>query len=150
MTKISSIIFDLKRTLYDPETSTLIDGAVDLLEFFSTRNVPLYLIGKGKQEMYDETVRLNVAKYFTEILFVEGSKDQQDFIKYIDIENPHNTIVIGDRSYSELAVGKSLGATTIWVKQGKFANEEPEDDSQKPNYIVNNLLEVGDLNIFKD
>jgi ribonucleotide monophosphatase NagD (HAD superfamily) len=142
-----SIIFDWKRTLYNPETSTLIDGSVELLEFLTNRNIPLYLIGKGNQEMYDETVRLNVAKYFTEILFVEGSKDSQDFIKYIDRDNTQDTIVIGDRIRSELTIGKSLGAITIWVKQGKFANEEPEDESQKPNYIVNSLKEIIGLNI---
>jgi beta-phosphoglucomutase-like phosphatase (HAD superfamily) len=80
MTKISSIIFDWKRTLYDPDSSTLIDGAVELLEFLANHNIPLYLIGKGNQEMHNETARLGVAKYFTEILFVEGFKDPQDFI----------------------------------------------------------------------
>jgi ribonucleotide monophosphatase NagD (HAD superfamily) len=147
MTKPHSIIFDWKRTLYDPDSSTLIVGAVELLEFLANHNIPMYLIGKGNQEMYDETARLGIAKYFTEILFVEGSKDPQDFIKYVDTQNPNNTIVIGDRIRSELKVGNSIGATTIWVKQGKFANELPETDVEKPNYTVYNLLEIIDLNI---
>ena len=48
-------------------------------------------------------------------------------------------VVIGDRVRSELAVGKSLGATTIWVKQGKFAEEGPENDQQQPDNIVSSL-----------
>ena len=140
-----SIIFDWKRTLYNPDTSTLIDGAVEVLNYFSRHNVPMFLIGKGQQEMYDETKRLDVAKYFQDILFIEGSKDPNDFMKYMNLSYPERTIVIGDRINSELAVGKKVGARTIWVKQGKFANEIPADNSQKPDYIVHNLKEILEL-----
>jgi phosphoglycolate phosphatase-like HAD superfamily hydrolase len=139
---IYSIIFDWKRTVYNPETRTLIHGAITLLDYFSQHKIPLYLIGKGKEEMYAETARLDVAKYFTEILFVEGSKDPNDFLKFMDKNNPEQTIVIGDRILSELAVGKSVGATTIWVRQGKFAVEEPEDESQQPDFVVVKLSEI--------
>jgi ribonucleotide monophosphatase NagD (HAD superfamily) len=142
---IYSIIFDWKRTLYNPETSTLIDGAVEVLNYFSRHNIPMFIIGKGQQEMHDETNRLDVAKYFQDILFVEGSKDPNDFMKYMNLSYPERTIVIGDRIKSELKVGKKVGATTVWVKQGKFASEEPENDEEVPNYTVNNLLEIIDL-----
>jgi ribonucleotide monophosphatase NagD (HAD superfamily) len=102
----------------------------------------MFLIGKGQQEMHDETIRLDVAKYFQDILFVEGSKDPNDFMKYMNLTSPESTIVIGDRIKSELKVGKSVKATTIWVKQGKFASEEPDNETEKPNYTVNNLLEI--------
>jgi FMN phosphatase YigB (HAD superfamily) len=143
---LTSIIFDWKRTLYDPDRQTLVDGAVDVLSYFYDRKILLYLIGKGNVEMYDETNRLDVAKYFTDILFVESTKDTKDFIKYIDVNNPQNTWVIGDRIRSEIAVGKSIGATTIWIKQSKFAGEIPENDSQKPNFIIENIREILELN----
>lgn len=144
MTKPYSIIFDWKRTLYNPDDSTLIDGAIDVLNYFSRHNIPMFLIGKGQQEMHDETNRLNVAKYFQDILFVEGSKDPNDFMKYMNLSFPSRTIVIGDRINSELAVGKSVGAITIWVKQGKFANELPQNENQNPDFVVSNLWEVLD------
>jgi phosphoglycolate phosphatase-like HAD superfamily hydrolase len=142
---INSIIFDWKRTLYDPDTSTLIDGAIELLNYFSRLNIPLYLIGKGQQKMHDETVRLDVAKYFQDIIFVEGSKDPNDFFKYMKMNERDKTLIIGDRIKSELKVGNTLGATTIWIKQGKFANEKPETVDEIPNYTVNNLLEIINL-----
>ncbi len=37
--------------------------------------------------------------------------------------DPKKTIFIGDRVRSELEIGNKLGATTIWVKQGIFADE---------------------------
>jgi phosphoglycolate phosphatase-like HAD superfamily hydrolase len=148
MTKLHSIIFDWKRTLYNPYTSTLIDGAVDVLNYYSRHNIPMFLIGKGQQEMHDETNRLDVAKYFQDILFVEGSKDPNDFMKYMNLSYPERTIVIGDRVNSELSVGKRVGATTIWVKQGKFSNEIPKSDSEKPDYVVSCLSEILQLNLF--
>jgi ribonucleotide monophosphatase NagD (HAD superfamily) len=142
---IYSIIFDWKRTLYNPDKSTLIEGAIEVLNYFSMRNIPIFLIGKGHKEMYDETVRLDIAKYFQDILFVEGPKDSNDFLKYMKFNERQNTIVIGDRIKSELKVGKFVGATTVWVKQGKFAFELPENENENPDYIVNSLLELIDL-----
>lgn len=40
---------------------------------------------------------------------------------------------------SELEIGNKLKVTTIWVKQGKFASEEPENEHQKPDYSVKSL-----------
>ena len=144
---IYSIIFDWKRTLYNPDTSTLIDGAVQILNYFSRHNIPMFLIGKGQQEMYDETHKLDVAKYFQDILFIEGSKDPNDFMKYMNLSYPERTIVIGDRINSELAVGKKVGAKTIWIKQGKFADEVPADSSQEPDFIVDSLRAILELKL---
>jgi ribonucleotide monophosphatase NagD (HAD superfamily) len=147
MAKSHSIIFDWKRTLYNPDTSTLIDGAVQVLNYFSRHNIPMFLIGKGQQEMHDEANRLDVAKYFQDILFVEGSKDPNDFMKYMNLSYPERTIVVGDRINSELSVGKRVGARTIWVKQGKFASEIAENESQQPDFVVCSLVEILDLKI---
>lgn len=35
-----------------------------------------------------------------------------------------------------------MGATTIWIKQGKFAGEEPESSEQHPTYTVGSLSEA--------
>lgn len=136
---------DWKRTLYDPETRELIPGAIELLQSCFDRKIPLYLIGKGKEDMYSEVKRLKVEQYFKEILFVGTAKKPQDFIKFLDTQNPQTTFVIGDRATSELAIGKSLSCTTIWIRQGQFASEEPENQQLWPDYVVGNLGEVESL-----
>jgi FMN phosphatase YigB (HAD superfamily) len=136
---IYSIIFDWKRTLYDPESKALIPGASQIIKACFDLKIPLYLIGKGQEEMYSEVKRLGVENYFEKILFVEGSKNPKDFESCIDKLIPKNTFVIGDRIRSELQVGKSLGCTTVWIKQGKFATEEPESPEQNPDYVFENL-----------
>ncbi len=100
----------------------------------------LVLIGKGGEDMQREVNRLGVSKYFKEIVFAEGGKDPNTFAKYLT-EPAKDTLLIGDRVRSELEIGNKLGSITIWVKQGKFAVEEPENEGQKPNYIVLSLVD---------
>jgi ribonucleotide monophosphatase NagD (HAD superfamily) len=142
---IHAIIFDWKGTLYNSTDKKLIEGALEILNYFARLNVRMFLVGKGGIDMHEEVQRLDVKKYFQEVMFVDGTKTPDLFIKYIDNGNPKSTIVIGDRIKSELKVGNSIWATTIWVRQGKFASEEPENDQEKPTHVVNNLLEI--LNI---
>lgn len=136
---IKTVIFDWKRTLYDPDKKVLLDGAVELLEFLKAKDIPMVLIGKGGEDMKQEVERLGVGKFFQHIVFAEGAKDLELFKAYIDQDNSKSTLFIGDRVRSELEIGNKLGATTIWVKQGKFAMEEPVNGNQKPDYIVSSL-----------
>jgi FMN phosphatase YigB (HAD superfamily) len=146
---IYSIILDWKRTLYNPDDTSLITGTIQLLELAKKLKIPLFLIGKGKERMCQEVQRLGINSYFEKVIFVEGSKKLEDFEPCINQKNPATTIVIGDRIRSELLIGKSLGCTTIWLKQGKFATQEPENEMQKPDYTFNDLLEVVDFIINK-
>lgn len=136
-----SIIFDWKRTLYNPDTGELINGSKELLEYAKTRTTKLVLIGKGAQEMHDEVKRLGVKDYFSEIIFQEGKKDSEVFKKFVSTDNPKDTLFIGDRIRSELAVGRELGATTIWIRNGKFADELAESENQEPDHTVSSLFE---------
>lgn len=59
--------------------------------------------------------------------------------------DPKKTVFIGDRVRSELEIGNKLGATTIWVKQGKFADELPEMRAQEPRFTVTSLSNLHKL-----
>jgi|SRR3989344_8602878 len=139
---IHSIIFDWKQTLYDPDSGKLIAGAEDVLSYLQGRNVTVYLIGKGADDMYDEVIRLRVRPYFKDILFVGTEKHPHHFKKFVHKTSPAYTLIIGDKLNSEIEVGNLLGATTIQVRQGKFASDVPENQSQNPDIIVNNLPEL--------
>ena len=136
---MTTIIFDWKQTLYDPETKQLIENAVDLLDFLKEKNTRLLLIGKGDSAMYDEINRLGVHDYFDKVIFTQSSKTSTLFHPFID---KRGTIVIGDRIRSEIAVGNELDAITIWVKQGKFKDELPRSQKETPTYTANSLLEI--------
>ncbi len=135
---IKLIIFDWKRTLYDLDSKSLIDGALELLRFIKKMNIPIILVGKGGMDMSNEIKRLAVDSYFEKIIFIEAEKDLNIYKPLIS-KNPKETLFIGDRVRSELEAGNKLGAITIWIKQGKFSNEEPENEIQKPTFTVSNL-----------
>jgi ribonucleotide monophosphatase NagD (HAD superfamily) len=139
---VDSIIFDWKRTLYDPDSRSLIAGAKEVLELARQNNIPLVLIGKGGDDMQAEVDRLGVREFFTDVIFREGSKDANLFESKVSKEDPRNTLFIGDRVRSELAIGTMLHVTTIWIRQGKFAGEEPENEAQKSAYTFSSLAEL--------
>jgi FMN phosphatase YigB (HAD superfamily) len=140
-----TVVLDWKRTLYDPEHRSLMDGAKELLDFLSERALTVVLVGKGDEDMHAEVDRLGVRGYFDTVVFREGAKGPELFQPFVDRQNASSTLVIGDRARSEIAVGSELGATTVWVRQGKFAVEEPELEVQKPTHVVALLSEVKPL-----
>ena len=142
LNNITNIIFDWKGTLYNSADKCLIEGTIELLELLQTNNIPIYLIGKGSQDMYQEVRRLEVEKYFRTILFVDQAKNIKHFEDLVNKTNSRQTLVIGDRIQSEISVGKSLGTTTIWIKNGKFAEQIPRNESEQPDFVVNNLIEL--------
>lgn len=137
-----TIIFDWKRTLYDPDSKILISGTLQLLKFLKQKNIKVVLIGKGGSEMNQEVKRLKIKKYFTAIIFQEGRKDENLFKPFVSLKNPKLTIIVGDRIRSELKIGNQLKAVIIWVKQGKFSSELPLDKNQEPDITVSSLKEL--------
>ncbi len=139
---IYSIIFDWKQTLYDPESGELITGAQDVLRYLKQRNATLYLVGKGADDMHAAVVRLKVKPYFKDILFVGTEKHPDHYRPFINPSAPSKTLIIGDKLNSEIEVGNIMGAITIQVRQGKFANDVPKNNNQRPDMIVSSLPEL--------
>lgn len=140
-----TIIFDWKRTLYDPDSKTLITGALEVLKLLSKKFVKIILIGKGGNEMYQEVKRLKVDKYFSKIIFLEGKKGVKIFSQFVSIKNPKLTVIVGDRVKSEIEIGNKLNATTIWIKNGKFSEELPLNKFQEPTLTFNSLIDLSDF-----
>lgn len=132
------IIFDWKRTLYDPESHTLCEGAQELLAYLELQKIEMVLIGKGQPETVQDVIRLGIARYFSKIFFVGTTKSKELFSPFIS-EPSNDTYVLGDRVRSEIEIGNELGATTVWIKSGTYAVELPESDLQKPAFIFSSL-----------
>lgn len=138
---IERIIFDWKRTLYDPSTGSLLPGAGDVLQTLSERPLDLILIGKGGTDMDDALDTLGVRSYFSAVHFVPG-KSNELFGQYISRESPQSTLVVGDRAQGEIAIGKRLGASAIWLRAGQFSDELPLPDLPPPDQIIRDISEL--------
>lgn len=139
---METIVFDWKRTLYDPDSKLLIKGAKTLFSFLKREKIFLVLIGKGDHKMYEEVKRLGFDKFFSKIIFKETKKNINLFKPYVSKVSPELTVVVGDRARSEIEIGNKLEAITIWVRQGKFAEELPLNELQKPSFTVNSLYDL--------
>lgn len=148
-TRPETIIFDWKRTLYDPEKRELLAGAQGVLDVFVARQPRLVLIGRGDAEMGEEVDRLEVRRYFDDIQFVDD-KDEAVFGQYIDPGNPEATVVVGDRARKEIALGKTLGARAVWLRAGKFADELPRAEGPEPDAIIKDIRELPELPLFAE
>lgn len=134
------IIFDWKRTLYDPESHILCEGTQELLAFLDSQKIEMVLVGKGQPETVQDVIRLGIARYFLKIFFVGTTKSKELFSPFIS-EPSRETYVVGDRVHSEIEIGNELGATTVWIKSGLFATEFPDSDLQKPTHTFSGLLD---------
>jgi ribonucleotide monophosphatase NagD (HAD superfamily) len=138
---IHTIIFDWKGTLYDKQSRTLFPGVPHILNLLKRKNIKRILIGKGGDEMYQEVIRLHIVSLFNRVSFIQRSKNTEDFSPYVDPESPGDTWIIGDRIRSEIALGNMLGATTVWIASGIFANEEPRNTAEAPTFRIGSLSE---------
>lgn len=134
-----NIIFDYNRTLYNPETQSLSSNAVVLLEILSQKH-KLYLVGRNEPERNNKLDELNIRKYFEQAQFVD--RKTEELFRSIVTNDKNVTFVIGDRIYEEITIGNKLGYKTIWVRQGKFCEEVPRNESENPLFTVHSLSEI--------
>jgi len=138
---IERIIFDWKRTLYDPDQADLLPGAQTVLETLDSQEYDLFLIGKGGKDMENAIDRTGVRPLFKVVHFVAVKSDAL-FRDYIPETNTETTLVVGDRAQSEVALAKSLGAKAIWLRAGLFQDELPLPNVPPPDDIIFDIREL--------
>lgn len=72
-------------------------------------------------------------------------KPQPDMI-YLAMEkygfSPEETVLIGDRLYTDIACGVNAGISTIFVLSGEGTMKELEQSAQKPEFVYDNIKAV--------
>ncbi len=140
--KDQAVIFDFMRTIYNPETGTLNPFAKNLLEHAYT-SYDCFLVSKNGEGRNTLVAELGIENFFKSVHYVD-TKTTDLFTEIIG-NNYTEVYVIGDRISSEIATGNKLGYTTVWFKNGKFAEEGPTEESGDPDHIVLTLEEVRDI-----
>ena len=134
------IILDYNRTLFNPEADRLYEGVRGVLKGLSREN-ELLLISMNEPGRNERLKELGIKNYFQKIVFVEN-KTKEIFESLS--QGLKDVVVVGDRVRSEISLGRQLGFTTIWVRQGKFSGELPEESSE-PDFIINDIRELQDI-----
>lgn len=137
------IIFDFNRTLYDPDTQALVPYARRVLWVLGKRGHRLFLLSTkepGRQDMFR---RLDLSRYFSGSALVNAKKKETlGRIMRICKAVPSETVVIGDYIREEIRCGNAVGAKTIWVQRGKFADVLPSAPREEPTYKVRDIRKI--------
>lgn len=58
------------------------------------------------------------------------------------LEDPHTVAMVGDRLYTDIAMGKAAGINSILVLSGETQREDLENSEIKPDFVLENLGEI--------
>lgn len=117
---------------------TLYNGVLEILKNLSSR-YDLFLVSKNEPNRYDNINSLDISKYFKKVLFVEEKTTQ--IFKAL-AENDKKVLIIGDRVKGEISIGNELGFITVWIKQGKFADELPQNKDEIPKHSIDEINQL--------
>jgi FMN phosphatase YigB (HAD superfamily) len=144
--RIQAVIIDFNRTLYDPDSAELEKEGIEILEYLKSKNYLLYLVARDNPKRRDLIKSLGIEKYFRKIL-IKQEKSEEDFLEcLVDAKLPSKDfVVIGDRIKKEISIGNKLGMMTIWIRKGKFSQEKPGSVTEKPDQIIDKLVDIKDF-----
>ncbi len=153
LNNIKAVIFDWGRTLFDSDKRTEFPESERVLNYCKEKGYRLAAISltvKGGSATLEERKRQvensPLRGYFEIALVIFGS--QQDKEKSYDeiIEHfgflPSEILIIDDQTNRGIKYGNRHGHPTVWLKQGKFANELPTEETGQPAYTITNLKEL--------
>ena len=137
------VIFDLSRTVYDPETDDFTLGCEELLRALRARGYILCLLDRTGDGRVELVCRLKLYEFFKEVLLVEDKTLEhfKECLKGLGLP-ACEVAVVGDRLDKEIAIGNEIGMITIWYRAGEFARLLPKDESQIPDFITSDIRDV--------
>ena len=135
-------IFDFNRTIYDPDHRTLTPWVRMILHALRGKDYDLYLISTANPSRKELIKKLGLDLYFTKILITKSKKWEFQKIGKSKMIDFSKSFVVGDRVKSEITYGNELGMITIWIKNGRFANEKPSQRIEQPSFIVPILRDI--------
>jgi phosphoglycolate phosphatase-like HAD superfamily hydrolase len=143
---VATIIFDLNRTLYDPEGDALVPSAREVLDALQGANHELHLVSRKEKGRERILVRFDLEKYFETISLVE-EKSVEIFSRIMNSARGVSKAkyVVGDYRHEDVRFGNQAGAYTILLRRGKFANQEVEIPEDIPWATIQELSELPKL-----
>lgn len=137
---LKGIIYDFMWTLYDPEKGQLFDGVLPMLVSFKEKDLKQGLISFGGAEKKRLIEGLELGKILDWYKVVEEKNPEvfKVFLEEFDLK-PEEVMVVGDLVNEEIAIGKGIGAKTVWIKWGAFANVK---NFITPDYTIDNITKL--------
>ena len=58
---------------------------------------------------------------------------------------PEEAFMVGDRLDNDILPAKKMGMKTVWVRQGYARLQSVDDESKRPDYVIDDIDEIIDL-----
>jgi len=149
---MKAVIFDWGRTLYNPEEGALFSDTKSVLEYLKLKNYILAIVALATAGQSKITERMsiiekeNLALYFVSIKFDIENKDKMYEETLFELGLKHEDVfIVDDRVMRGITWGNKNGCKTIWVQNGKFANELPDEYSRSPSYTITSIIQLQDI-----
>jgi ribonucleotide monophosphatase NagD (HAD superfamily) len=142
-----AVIFDYNRTLVRGEETPPIffPETTSVLKILKDRGIKMAVVsvGENPSQRLQEFELLRLADYISvfKIVGKDERKDLQPVLDELQVE-AKACVVVGDRIKKEITEGNRVGATTVWLQQGKFAEELPETSEETPDFIIKTLSQL--------
>lgn len=149
---VKAIIFDWGRTLYDSEGGALFPAVPTLLAELS-RRYTLAIVSLVSDDYASRVsarratiAEADIERFFAVIAFVPGDKEgaYRDVLTQL-VLSPTEVVVVDDRMRRGIAWGNAQGATTIWLRRGRFAAELPDATTGQPTYTIGAVEEIASI-----
>ncbi len=137
---------------WDSSLEKLYEGAVDTVSYLYGK----YKLGiianqvPGTQERIDNW---GMGKYFDVVMASAeagcAKPDPRIFTMALEKAGcePADAIMVGDRLDNDIIPAKKLGMKTVWVRQGYAIYQSIDDESKRPDHIVDSINELRELEV---
>lgn len=140
-------VLGVELTKWHKEDEMLYDDAIQCLEVLS-KKYKIGIIANQSLGTKERLAQKDVLKYIDLVIASaeEGVAKPDRRIFEIALERSNckaaNSIMIGDRIDNDIVPANLLGMNTIWIKRGFGQYWKISKEIEKPDFVVNNLLEL--------
>ncbi len=142
---LKAVIFDWGFTIHDHINDVIYPDALKLLKELKNKGIISILISRAPdvKERFKEFEKFNLGEYFKvmDVVPRESVKEFSSVLKITGV-NPEETLIVGDRVKSEILEGNKIGCITVWIRQGKFADEFASSKNEEPDYTITSFNQV--------
>lgn len=153
------IIWDLDSTIFDTHLQLIhADGTFDhvddiqlypdALTALTIKGVAHVMVSYAKHSVDIQNKKidiLGIRDFFDEIHIVSTDGTKIETMRDIKQCFKGPFYVVGDKINDEIRYGNQLGMTTILCPRGEHMKLAPQDDYEKPDYVIQDLTELKNI-----
>lgn len=145
-----SYYFDWGRTLFDSETKKEFPEADTLLSYCVNKGYKIAVASLVSvhanatlPERIDQIRSSSLRKYFNLFEVTDTEKDiiLDSLVSKLGLPRKQ-ILIVDDRMIRGIKYGIQHGHPTVWFQNGKFADQTLNENTGKPDFIVNSLDEI--------